>query len=276
MLRLTLILILVLAAACRGPESPAEGQSRTILASSPAVEQTPARDMLSAVPDTAEVDRLLSMARMLELEGESLEAESFYRRALEVGPEMDRPLTEYGNFLLRTGRPEASVALYQDVIDQNPDRASAHNGLASAFSALEWYPEALEAAQEALRLNPGYVDAMTNLGTMQARLGDLDAGAATLREAAMRGYEEGNLTPVLNYGLVALEMGEWSEAISSLGLIVVSNPDNADMRILLARAMIGKGDPISALAQVNAGLKANPGHPESLALKAELEAAKKQ
>lgn len=276
MLRLSLILILVFFSGCGGEEPPAERQSRTVLASSPTSERAPVPGTTSAVPDTAEVDRLLSMARMLEQEGESLEAESFYRRALEVGSEMDRPLTEYGNFLMRTGRPEASVTLYQDAIDENPDRASAHNGLASAFSALEWYSEALEAAQEALRLDPGYVDAMTNVGTMQARLGDLEAGAETLREAAMRGYEAGNLAPVLNYGLVTLELGEWAEAISSLGLIVVSNPDNADMRNLLARAMMGKGDPISALAQVNAGLKANPDHPESLALKAELEAAKNQ
>ena len=92
-----------------------------------------------------------------------------------------------------------------------------------------------------------------------------------LRKASVLGYEQGNLAPVLNLGLVALQTGNHEEAINMIGRVVVANPDNTDMRVLLARAFIGKGDPISAMAQLNAGLRANPGHPAATALKEELE-----
>ncbi|NNE70828.1 MAG: tetratricopeptide repeat protein [Rhodothermales bacterium] len=280
MARFTLLPIVLVVAACAVEAPPAE-ETPTMLASTPVDTQAaparatdPPETPDTVVPDTTEAQRLISMARLLERDGDTLEAESLYKRAHEDHPDYDRAVSEYGNFLMRAGRPEASMTFYRGVIDQNPESAVAHNGLATAMSALEWYDEALASAQEAVRLRPGYVDAMTNIGTMQVRLGDLETGAKTLREAAMLGYDQGNLTPVLNYGLVSLQMESWEEAIAALGRMVVTNPDHVQMRLLLAKAMIGKGDPISALAQVNAGLKREPEHAEALAMKAELEAAK--
>ncbi len=144
--------------------------------------------------------------------------------------------------------------------------------IARALQETGDFAEAEKFYLKALEKEPRNVDAMTNLGTLRARLGDLEGALEVLRPAALLGRESGNPSPILNTGLVAMESGLWDEAIQMLGFLVGRNPDHTGMRVLLARAMIGKGDFISALAQVNAGLKANPEHEAALLLKAELEA----
>lgn len=229
---------------------------------------------MAVAADTTEVERLVAIARTLMETGDFDEAEQFYMTALEKGPRNVGAMSDYGNFLLRQGRAGEAAEQYRNAIAEDPNNAPAYNGLAAALSNLGQYEDALIAAEAAVGLRPDYVDAMTNLGTLRARVGDLEGAMEVLRPAALLGRDEGNASPILNAGLVAMESGLWNEAIQMLGYLVAMNPDNADMRVILARAMIGKGDPISALAQVNAGLKANPDHEEALKLKAELEAKK--
>jgi Flp pilus assembly protein TadD len=229
---------------------------------------------MAAAADTTDVERLLAIARALMDTGDFGEAEQFYLTALEKGPRNVNAMSDFGNFLLRQGRASEAAEQYRNAVAEDPSDAAAHNGLAAALSNLGQYEDALIPAQAAVDLRPDYVDAMTNLGTLRARVGDLEGAMEVLRPAALLGRDEGNASPILNAGLVAMQSGLWDEAIQMLGFLVTSNPNHAEMRVLLARAMIGKGDPISALAQVNAGLKANPDHEGALALKAELEAGK--
>ena len=79
------------------------------------------------------------------------------------------------------------------------------------------------------------------------------------------------MEPLFNLGLLELQLGNWDEAVTMLGHIVQSDLENPEYRVLLARAFMGKGDSVSALAQVNQALKYVPGHEAALALKDELD-----
>jgi tetratricopeptide (TPR) repeat protein len=241
-----------------------------LLAGRPADAIEPLRIAVDA--DTTDVERLVAIARALQQMGDFGEAEQFYLKALGKAPRNVGALSDFGNFLLRQGRPSEALQQYQRAVSEDPNNASAYNGVAAALSGLGQYEDALTPAQKAVDLRPDYVDAMTNLGTLRARVGDLEGALEILRPAAVLGREVGNPSPILNTGLIAMESGLWDEAIQMLGFLVRANPDHTDMRVLLARAMIGKEDYISALAQVNAGLKASPEHEAALLLKAELEA----
>ncbi|MFT5141686.1 MAG: protein O-GlcNAc transferase [Rhodothermales bacterium] len=225
--------------------------------------------------DTTDAERLHGIALSLDAGGDFEMAESFYRRALTLEPGSVRILSGFGNFLFRLGRSEEASQMYTVAISADPESALAHNGLAAVLAEAGRLEEALEAAAEAVRLDPDQVDALTNLGMLMARLGDLDGAVPILRRAVELGYPLGNLALALNLGLVELQRGEYDEAIPLIGAVVVNNPGNADLRVLLARAYLMKGDPVSAMAQLNVGLNAVPGHPGALALIEEIEAAKK-
>ncbi|MBO6573949.1 MAG: tetratricopeptide repeat protein [Rhodothermales bacterium] len=225
----------------------------------------------AARADTTDAERLHGVARALEADGDFDTALSFYERALTYTPGSVRILSDYGNLLQRLSRLGEAEEAYRKAIAEEPWDAASHNGLAVTLMAAGRLDESIAAARDAVALNPDYVDGLTNLGTALARSGQLEESLEVLRKASLLGYEQGNLAPVLNLGLVALQTGNHEEAVNMIGRVVVANPDNTDMRVLLARAFIGKGDPISAMAQLNAGLRANPGHPAATALKEELE-----
>lgn len=222
---------------------------------------------VAVAADTSSAERLLGLARVLDDLGEDEEANVYYNKALQASPRSLDVLKDFANFLVRTDREDGSIRLYNRAVTEDPGDAEAFNGLAAALSRVGRMPEALDAAQSAVDLDPDYIDAMSNLGLLRARTGDLDGALEILRPAALMGRDVGNLSPILNLGLVAMESGEHEEAIRMLGLMVVNNPEQPDMRVLLARAMMAKGDSISAMAQINAALNANPGHPGATAVK---------
>ena len=227
-----------------------------------------------AASDTTEVRRLLSIAINLAEVGDYEEAEAFFRNAVAAGPHNVEALSGYADFLLRQQRVNESIERYAAALGVEPDNARLHNGMAAALSAAGRYDEALGFARTSVDLEPDYLDAQTNLGTLHARIGEIEEALDILEPAALMGRDQGNLSPILNLGLVYLEIGEWDKAIQMLGVVVTYNPSAPEMRLLLARAMLGKGDSISALAQINAGLKAQPDHEGLQTLKAEIEASK--
>lgn len=224
--------------------------------------------------DTTDAERLHGIALSMDASGDVETAELFYRRAVTLEPGSVRILSDFGNFLFRLARFEEAGQMYSVAISEDPEGASAHNGLAAVFAETGRLEEAREAAAEAVRLDPDHVDALTNLGMFTARLGDLDGAVPILRHAVKLGFPLGNLAPVLNLGLVELQRGDYEEAIPLIGALVVNNPDNPEIRVLLARAYVMQGSPVAAVAQLNAGLKAVPDHPGALALLEEIEAAK--
>ncbi|NNE71378.1 MAG: tetratricopeptide repeat protein [Rhodothermales bacterium] len=222
---------------------------------------------LAVAADTSDAERLLGLSRALDDLGEQEEANVYYNKAHQSSPRSMNVLKDFANFLIRTNREDGAVRLYSRAVAEDPGDAAAANGLAAALSRLGRVEEALQAAESAVANDPDYVDGMTNVGLLRARLGDLDGALEVLRPAALLGRDTGNLSPILNLGLVSLEAGEHEESIRMLGLMVASNPEQPDMRVLLARAMMAKGDSISALAQINAALNANPGHPAATEIK---------
>jgi len=63
----------------------------------------------------------------------------------------------------RNLRYEDSIKACHAALKLKPDFAEAHNNIAAAYEAMGMWDEAIGAAQEALRINPGYELAQNNL-----------------------------------------------------------------------------------------------------------------
>ena len=69
------------------------------------------------------------------------------------------------------------VGLHRDTVAKSPLKARPYYGLGRALAERGDYREAVDMLQEAVRLNPGYVQARNRLGSALAMLGDSEAAA---------------------------------------------------------------------------------------------------
>lgn len=99
------------------------------------------------------------------------EAIGEYREALRLNPKLANGHNNLGEALRQVGSPGApgdeAIASYREAIRLQPDYANAHANLAAALFDRGEYDEALEHAQDALRIDPGHVAARETLSAVQ-------------------------------------------------------------------------------------------------------------
>ena len=81
------------------------------------------------------------------------------------------------------GNVESAFVHYDKALRQNPESPSLYLKQGEIFLDKGRNREAIDAFQEVLRRKPGHAKALEALGMAQYRLGDLDAGEASLQEA---------------------------------------------------------------------------------------------
>jgi len=103
---------------------------------------------------------------------ESLDkAESAYRRAIELDPQLACAYTNLGNLRYRAGSAEDALVLYQKALDLEPDQPEAHYNL-GYLSYEEGEPlEAIPMFERAIELDPDFGDAHFNLAMALEEVG---------------------------------------------------------------------------------------------------------
>jgi len=123
------------------------------------------------------VQELLSTALETHRAGRSAEARALYQEILNANPDHADALHLLGLSSFDQGRYEESLALIGRAIERNPSAAGYHNNLGNVLQQLRRFPEALLCYERALQLEPNYAEAYSNLG---AALDDLGRTAEAL------------------------------------------------------------------------------------------------
>ncbi len=134
------------------------------------------------------VEAHTNLANVLSvLPGRLDDAIAQYRESLRLDPDLAEVHYNMGLALSRApGRLGEAIAQFQEAILLRPDRAEAHNELGAALSAIPGrLDEAIAQYREALRLDPGYAPAWRNLGAASFNQGDI-AGAVEAFQDAVR------------------------------------------------------------------------------------------
>jgi len=163
---------------------------------------------LQSAPDLPEA--LIDLALTLQQQGRIAECEPFYLRALAAAPGRFDARQFYAFFLHETGRHEEALEAYRRGLELRPDWGEGHlnrgqlfqllrrtkqavrcyaealrcggadattlANLAAAFEEFGLYDKALEAADRALRLEPGHVQARYNRSRALVALGRWEEG----------------------------------------------------------------------------------------------------
>jgi len=214
--------------------------------------------------------------------GEFEQAESAYRKALEVGAQRPRLQNNLGNALARQGRSGAAQAAYRAAIALDPEylfamnnlvlalyhggeRDSARQFLAKAqmnwprvsfFYSTDGYlrylegdrPAALAAFQEAIRINPDSPAALNNIGALllENSVADTDPLPYLMR-AIQKSPENVLLRDTL--GWYYFKKGMFAEATIEIGKAFLYDPKNLEVRVHFATVLEWIGKEREALEQ---------------------------
>jgi adenylate cyclase len=184
------------------------------------------------------------------------DAEKAFRSALEIEPayEMARVALARVWLEMAAGGDE-EIPLVENARDALATTLQARPELAGAYGLLsyirrnhDWdWRGALEAAEQAIRLNPGDPELMSTASLAMFTLGQFDK-AGELLEAAVR-QDPINLSRRLRLGLLQEFSGEYQESLSSYRQIIGLNPEFPAARAYRARVKIIQEKPDSAIRE---------------------------
>jgi serine/threonine protein kinase/Flp pilus assembly protein TadD len=206
----------------------------------------------------AQAEEQLSEKRQLAVEawlrGNSAKAEKVFKELIREYPNDYPSLVNYANFLkdcwLAEGAPgllEHSLAYAEEAIRIAPAEAvEAWNTKLIVLRNMGRYADALNACDQAKRLQPEYYPIWANEGTIHALRGDLPAATKALRQACALTRKERGPLPWRNLAAVEFALGEsgaWETLETAFAL---SSEPWADLFALRAAMCLEAGEHFDA------------------------------
>jgi tetratricopeptide (TPR) repeat protein len=120
----------------------------------------------------------------------------------------------------KAGQYQDAVASSKAAIAANPESADAYNNLAVSYMALRLYDEAIQAAQDAIRVKPDYQLAKNNLAWIQRE-------KAKATGTPVQATPSGPTSTLLNQSVQHYQAGRFRECIDTATQAAKLNPKSA-------------------------------------------------
>ena len=136
------------------------------------------RKLLAKVPNNPRVNHLLGASLIKQHKTE--EAGPFLRRALKASGGKKAYLNTYGIWMLRSGRYDKAMEIFETILRHDPDFAPAYTNIGLVHQRRSHFDAAEIAHRKALELKPEYRAAIHNLGNTLRALKRLDEAEKNL------------------------------------------------------------------------------------------------
>ncbi|MBE9200267.1 MULTISPECIES: tetratricopeptide repeat protein [unclassified Nodularia (in: cyanobacteria)] len=130
-----------------------------------------------------ERSQLIQQANALSSQGDFSGAEANLRQLIKKFPKYAFGHFELGNLLFRQDKAEEAINAYQEAIRLNSNHALAYNGIGLVYASQSRWEEAITAYQKALEINPKYGDALANSAVALLQTNQKNQGIAALEKA---------------------------------------------------------------------------------------------
>ncbi|MFQ5995760.1 MAG: tetratricopeptide repeat protein [Acidiferrobacterales bacterium] len=206
--------------------------------------------------DTAALAAEIERAVAHHQAGRLQEAEALYQQILQAQPDHPDVLNLLGVLTHQAGRHERALDLINQAIKITPDAAGYHNNLGEALTALGRYEDAVSAYKRALSLDPAYAEAHNNLGIVFLELGrPLEAVAVLEGAVSVRpDFAEAHY----NLGNALDEAGKLKEAAAAYRQAIALEPDDAEIRSNLGIVLIELGEVREAVKCFEHAIRGRP------------------
>ena len=177
---------------------------------------------------------LLNLGTALRWQGKLDEAETHYRRAIELDPALAWVWLQMGNLLLDRNELNEAETDYRRAIELDATIPLAHNNLGVALQRQQKLDEAVVCYRRAIELDPTYVQAHANLGDLLRYQKKPNLAEASYRRAI-------ELDPTgsghhLWLAVVLQEQQRLDESIACYKKGIELHPENGSAWYMLARA----------------------------------------
>jgi tetratricopeptide (TPR) repeat protein len=174
------------------------------------------------------------------------EAAASYDRAVALNPESVSALSNRANLHTMLGRPRDALADYDRALELESKDAAIHYNRAGALHALDRLGEAVESYDKALALKPDFPQALNNRGNVLKELHRFDEALESFDRAL-------ELNPlfadaIVNRGNVLVDLGRPAEALASYDSVIALDPAHT-------RALNNRGVALRALARFDEAIE---------------------
>jgi aspartate beta-hydroxylase len=137
----------------------------------------------AARAEDASALQMIQASKAAGAAGRAEEADQLLVRAAQLAPAHPAVLNELGLRMLQRGEPARARELFQRATQADPGHPALWSNLASSLHALALVPEELEAIERALALEPRYLAALLQKGTLLEATGKPRKAARIYRNA---------------------------------------------------------------------------------------------
>ena len=173
------------------------------------------------------------------------------RTAVEGDPNQLRYLVALGGVLLKLGRLEEALDLFQTATRNHPERGELHEKLGTLHHIKGQSDEAIACYHRALERNPNLVLAQSNLGILHFHLGQTEEAIAASKRAITLLPTHAAAHGNLGYALV--RHGQIAEGIAALRYALQLRPDFSEAHAGLVAAYLQAGDAAAAESAAKEG-----------------------
>jgi TolB-like protein/Tfp pilus assembly protein PilF len=126
-------------------------------------------------------------------------AEKGYRRALELNPNSVAAHEGYGEFLMRMGRADESIAEHKSAQELDPLSLAVSTQLGCSYCSKRQYEQGIREFQKVLELDPNFTLARFSLGVAYEETGRHDEAISEVQTALAADKESGPFLTYLGY-----------------------------------------------------------------------------
>jgi len=205
------------------------------------------------------LDEAVSLAILLQKNGQLAEAREVYRRVLETNPNHPDALHFSGVLAHQEGRSDEAVALIEQSLALAPDRPDCYNNLGIVCQSSGRLDRAIAAYERAIALDPSHANAYSNLGVLLRATGKPEDAEAAYRTAIR--LNPAHIDAYTNLGILLNGLKRTEESAACFCKVITLRPKHREARRLLALAHCVLGDVAEAVRIFEDWLREEPDDP---------------
>ena len=206
--------------------------------------------------DPRSAEAMLRLGKVLQLQGQSAEAEACFKRALEIDRDYPEALIGLGQMEANRGGIDSALERFRTAIELEPNKPDAHMEQGRVLEAAGRTDEAIAAYFRASEFNPNQSEIALRIGSIQLQQNQPDQ--ALVRFDQVVELAPGNSEARLLRGRANLMLRRLPDAISDLKFAVAQLPNRPDAHYYLALALEADNRRAEALESANRASKLAP------------------
>ncbi|MDD5761576.1 MAG: tetratricopeptide repeat protein [bacterium] len=162
------------------------------------------------------------------------------------------------------GRPREAEKVYQEVLRINPGHLAAMNNLGNIYVDQRRLPEARALFLRALAIDPEYMKANYSMGVLLFYEGDLAGAGERMRKVLSLNPQYPSAFALL--GDIAQRKGAFPEALEFYRKSMALGYENSHLHLMTGKALLAMGDNARALPELVKALEFDPANEEAVKL----------